>query len=142
MSQSRAELGELVTHISRQLRRSLRGQGVPPHHFRVLRVVAERPIRPARLAEVLNITPRAVTDVVDALVEAGLITSEPDPEDRRAKVLSITEAGERRNAEVKALRDAAAEQMFAPLADNERETLARLLRKVVVENKQGEYSGS
>lgn len=124
-------LGELVTHLSRAMRGAVRHQGLAPHQFRALRTIAPSPVRPARLAERLDITPRAVTDVVDALTERALVEVRQDPADRRAKLVSITAAGKAALGEVRAERAAAAERLFGVLDDEERATLARLLQRVV-----------
>jgi DNA-binding MarR family transcriptional regulator len=131
MATSGAELGDLVTRVVRQLRLGARGSGMAPHQLRALRSIAQEPIRPARLAEALGITPRAVTDVVDALLAAGLITSEPDPADRRAKILTVTPEGEARREEAKRRRDETAEAIFQSLDEAERATLEALLQRVL-----------
>lgn len=133
MSTTGAELGELVTRISRRLRLEARGQGLAPHQFRALRIIAQEPVRPARLAEALAITPRAVTDVVDALEAAGLVAVDADPDDRRAKLVSATDLGHERLAEVRRRRDAASNEIFGVLDDAERDTLGALLARVVAD---------
>jgi len=45
------------------------------------------------LAEVLNVTPRTMTDIVDVLERDGLAERVPDPVDRRSVLAVITEAG-------------------------------------------------
>ena len=131
MAVSASELGDLVAQLSRLLRRKNRNLGIAPHHFRALRLIAMEPVRPARLAEELNITPRAVTDVIDALTESGLVHSDPDPSDRRAKIVSITQAGEQRLLLARQQRDEMAHELFAHLSSAEKEQLAELLRRVV-----------
>lgn len=48
--------------------------------------------RVAELAERLGITSGAVTQTVDALREAGLVTSEVSPDDRRGRVISLSDS--------------------------------------------------
>jgi len=45
------------------------------------------------LAEALSVTPRAITGLVDALVESGFVTREPHPDDRRATLVTFTRQG-------------------------------------------------
>ncbi len=45
------------------------------------------------LASALRVTPRAVTALVDGLVETGFVTREPCPTDRRATLVTFTELG-------------------------------------------------
>ena len=50
-------------------------------------------MRPGALAEHLRIAPRSATEVVDDLQERGLVERAPDPADRRATLVRLTEAG-------------------------------------------------
>jgi DNA-binding MarR family transcriptional regulator len=45
------------------------------------------------LASALRVTPRAITALVDGLVETGFVTREPCPADRRATLVTFTELG-------------------------------------------------
>ena len=45
------------------------------------------------LAVALEVTPRNVTGLVDALVASGHVSREPHPTDRRATLVTLTEAG-------------------------------------------------
>ncbi|WP_100810595.1 MULTISPECIES: MarR family winged helix-turn-helix transcriptional regulator [unclassified Microbacterium] len=51
------------------------------------------PLTQARLAEALDVTPRNVTALVDALESTGFARRSPHPTDRRALVVSLTEHG-------------------------------------------------
>ncbi len=63
------------------------------------------------LADALRVTPRNVTGLVDGLEEVDLVVRSPHPEDRRATLVSLTDAGAKATA---------------ALADDER-VLARFL---------------
>ena len=54
---------------------------------------ARGPSTQQALASAMNVTPRAVTALVDALVETGFVTREPHPGDRRAILVTFTELG-------------------------------------------------
>jgi DNA-binding MarR family transcriptional regulator len=45
------------------------------------------------LASGIRVTPANVTGIVDRLVEQGLLTRTPDPDDRRVSWLSVTDKG-------------------------------------------------
>lgn len=129
-----AELAEVVQGCARALRQRTRAGGgpLPPHQGRALRLICEEgPVRPARLAERLHIAPRSLTDVLDALQEAGLVRREPDPRDRRAQVLTTTPAGEQMKLTVDRLRAQAAEEIFGGMAAGERSQVGRLLDAVL-----------
>jgi predicted transcriptional regulator len=48
----------------------------------------------SEVSERFEITPAAASQLVDKLVQSGLIVREEDPSDRRAKLLDLTEKGE------------------------------------------------
>ena len=85
-------------------------------------------LRLSELSDHLHIAPRSTTDVVDGLQERGLIQRSPDPHDRRAMLVSLTEAGHRAGTAIRAARDADAERFFAALSDTDRTELARILK--------------
>ena len=129
------DLGDLVVRVARTLRRrgmaAFEPYDLAPHHARALRVVTHHgTIRPGELAQHLRVAPRSVTDVVDALEERGLVTRAPDPADRRATVLTPTEAGTRLVEEVGTARRAAAAEYFARLPEPDRSTLRDLLERL------------
>lgn len=99
VGQGPEDLGEQLLRVARGLRRAwmvdLSDHDLSPHEMRALRVAAERDAAPRLrdLAEALRIAPRSVTDVVDALEAKGYVTRQPDPTDRRASVVVVTEAG-------------------------------------------------
>jgi DNA-binding MarR family transcriptional regulator len=126
-------LGDLLTRVARAQRRRWREALAPwalsPHQARALRVVAGRErTRLTDLAEALHIAPRSATEVADALQERGLVSRGPDPADRRAVVLTATEAGRAVQREVAAARAADTRDLFARLSPADRADLARILR--------------
>jgi len=52
-------------------------------------------VRPGILADALGLEPSSLVRVVDQLIDSGLLLRHDDPVDRRAKILSLTEAGHR-----------------------------------------------
>jgi DNA-binding MarR family transcriptional regulator len=123
-------LGELFLATSRRLRHrtahALAPLGITPHQGRTLRTIErDGPMRLGVLADALRIAPRSVTDVVDALVEAGWVARSPDPDDRRATVIEVTDAGREQARAV----EEASEGVFAGLPAADRAELARILRK-------------
>jgi DNA-binding MarR family transcriptional regulator len=62
----------------------------------VLNRFGQEGINLGRLAELMHVTPRNVTGLVDNLEKAGLVERVPDPDDRRAVHARLTEAGRQR----------------------------------------------
>jgi len=128
-----AALGDLVMRLARTQRRRWREALAPwelsPHQARALRVVsASDGVRLSELAEALRIAPRSATEVADGLQERGLVERAPDPGDRRAVVLTATDAGRRVQREVDDARAADSHELFAQLSAADRTELARILR--------------
>ncbi len=132
---SDAGLADLFLAAGRAVRRrwsaALAPWDLPPHQARALRLVDElEPVRPGVLAERLHVAPRSVTDVVDALVDRGYLTREPDPRDRRAMVLRLTADGRRVRRAIEATRRDEAEDYFTVLSADDRATLRRILQQL------------
>jgi DNA-binding MarR family transcriptional regulator len=111
----------------RQLRE--RGLGVTPAQSRLLRILAywETPPRMADLAERLEVVPRAVTTLVDGLEASGKVRRVPDPANRRVIRIELTEDGLKTLQGLRDVRRAAAEEILAPLTDDQRDVLGGLL---------------
>ncbi len=127
-----AELGELFTHVHRRLRRAtlaaLEPTGVSPHQSRALRIILrEAPLRPSQLADELGIALRSATQVVDDLVGLGLVDRSPDPQDRRAVLLTPTDAGLSTAAQLADLRHEQARRFLGELDATDRLELQRIL---------------
>ena len=127
-----AALGDLLMRAARTLRRRFGAVLAPwdlsPHQARALRVVCSRDgVRLSELAEALRIAPRSATEVADGLQERGLVARTPDPGDRRAVLLHLTDEGRRVRAEVGRARAADNEELLARLSADDRATLTRLL---------------
>lgn len=88
------------------------------------------PQRMGQLAHRLGVVPRTVTPMVDALEEEGLLVREPDPDDRRATLLRITEKGTAELSRTRSDRRTAVDEVFAALSDEERSALAGALEKL------------
>ena len=127
------QLADLLQRHTRRLRRSqaqrLAPLGLTPAQERALRIItrSDEPLRMTELAEHLGIVPRSVTTVIDALEEAGLVRREIDPTNRRAILLHLTERGTAVRDDLREARRRAAEDLFAPLSAQDRQTLAELL---------------
>ena len=125
-------LPEAFWSVSRQLREASREALAPwdltPSHLRALRSLGHHGVmRLSELSEHLHIAPRSTTEVVDALETRGLIQRRPDPSDRRATLVELTEHGV---SVLGAIRGTEAGQVFGRLSQADRAHLARLLRKL------------
>ncbi len=88
------------------------------------------PMRQQALATCFGFAPRSITDMVDGLERDGLAERLDDPEDRRAKLVQLTPAGEAALAAALAVRAELVEHVFVVLSPADRAELARLVAAV------------
>ncbi len=100
----------------------------------VLRSLMARPRRITELAAEERVTQPAITLLVNRLADRGWLERVPDPTDRRAVLVSLTEAGRETFERLKAEYRALLHEEMAALQDAEIETLASavaILDKVI-----------
>jgi DNA-binding MarR family transcriptional regulator len=128
-------LSEAFWSVARQLRdtsqETLAPWDITPSHLRALRVLRRHGMmRLSELSDHLHIAPRSTTEVVDALESRGLVQRRPDPGDRRATLVEVTEHGASVLDAIRAARGTEAERVFGRLSQTDRAHLARILRKL------------
>lgn len=121
-----------VAHQLRHLRReTLAPWDIAPSHSRALGVLTRHgAMRLSELSDRLHIAARSTTEVVDGLQDRGLVERRPDPQDRRATLVALTDEGARVGQAIRASRDAEAEAYFSVLSEAERTDLTDILRKL------------
>ncbi|MFC9681810.1 MarR family winged helix-turn-helix transcriptional regulator [Streptomyces sp. NPDC056948] len=129
------QLLRLTRRVHRIQKRHLeqRDLGITPAQSRLLRTLAHwgSPPRMADLAERLEVVPRAVTTLVDALEASGKVRRVPDPGNRRVIRIELTDDGRGALRELRAARRSAAEEILAPLAEEQRAALGGLLDTLI-----------
>jgi DNA-binding MarR family transcriptional regulator len=105
--------------------------GLSGPRLRLLLAVEEagRP-RMGDLAADLGITARTVTTLVDALEKEGLLVRLPDPADRRATLLAVTDRARTQFEQVRSVQLALGEDLVAPLNQAQRRQLLALLTRL------------
>jgi DNA-binding MarR family transcriptional regulator len=123
---------ELAVVLNDDMAQANRALGLTPSRTHLLWEVGQRGPVPQRvLAEALKVTPRAVTGLVDALVDDGLVTREPHPGDRRATLVTLTARGEALVRQLKRDHKALALALFAPMSRSELDRFRRGLGGVI-----------
>ena len=125
-------LAEAFWSVARRLRHltheTLEPIGITPGQSRAVAVLMRHGVmRLSELSDHLRIAPRSTTEVVDGLQERGLVERRPDPADRRATLVALTDAGQATAEATRTARHAEAERFFADLDADDRATLARIL---------------
>ncbi len=90
-------------------------------------------LSPTQLCEAVLITSGAMTAALDRLEAAGLINRVPDDADRRVKAAALTQKGIALTEAAAKARFSAAANAMSSLSNTEKQDLARLLRKLVIE---------
>ena len=103
-------------------------RGLSIARTKLLRRLHEQgPTRQSVLAADFELSPHSITDIVDGLERQGLAERRPDPADRRAKLVAITDAGEASLDVANTTRERLLTEIFGSLSEADRVTLLRLL---------------
>lgn len=109
--------------------------GLQPGEFDVLATLrrsgAPFMLSPTRLYEAAMISSGGMTNRIDRLERAGLVGRRPDPDDRRGKLIALTDAGRRLIDETIGRHVANEVQLLAVLSPQEQELLNVLLQKLI-----------
>lgn len=127
-------------HISQPAPDTSREHSPPtslPYHghngrWRILSVLCEEDgINQKALSERINIRPQSLTEALIRLESEGLIQRRPNAADKRETLLFITTSGREKRLQIQEARRRFDEAFFAPLSDEEKQTLAGILRKII-----------
>jgi len=130
----RRDLAAMVVPLARTLVAAeepvLRAHQVSMWGYVVLTALADQPVRTqAALAQSIGADKSRIIGVLDELQERGLIERQPDPDDRRARLLALTEAGRRLRESVRdAIQRQEEERVLAALPEADRAAFLRALR--------------
>ncbi|MBN1162020.1 MAG: MarR family transcriptional regulator [Dehalococcoidales bacterium] len=139
MDKKREDLLQTVTQRLMSLMRHVRHPGPPPEPalsppqvhlmFTIGRKKTEG-LSMKELAELSRITPGAVTQFVDGLVERGLVARESDPNDRRIVRLKLTELAKNQFEKFRKEHLVSMSRIFEALNDDEIKQLIALFTKM------------
>ena len=87
-------------------------------------------MRIGALSNDLDVAARTMTSTVEALERDGLVDSAPDPSDARARLISITPAGQEVLVDILKVREEASDELFGSLGATDRATLLGLLERL------------
>jgi len=102
-----------------------------PRSYQVLAAAArDQPGTQLALAARLGVDRTVMTYLLDGLAEAGLVTREPDPSDRRARRIAVTKRGATLLADLDKRLALVEAQVLAALDPDERTTFRSLLQRI------------
>ena len=124
-------LVELYERLSSWEHAAVRGTGLTLPQMHCLEILgAAGPLRMKELAERLGVTTGTLTALADRLEQAGCVERCPDPGDRRAVRLRLTDLGRERFAEHHALHLSLTRSLAQGLTPAQAAALARSLREM------------
>ena len=130
------ELVDALLHAAHRVRTStdasLRCRELSLPGYKLLKALAETDRSMREVSDLLRISPRTVTGIIDGLQARALVSRRPHPADRRVTLLHLTEEGARRLDEARHLAERARDAAIEDLDAAEQETLCRLLDRVAV----------
>ncbi len=118
-------------HVSQAFARRLEDRGVTAAEWVLLRQLLEGDAAPSRLAGQIGLTRGAVTRLADRLIAKHLVTRRASETDKRAQVLSLTEAGRALVPALAAAADANDAAFFGHLPPAARAALEAALKDLV-----------
>jgi DNA-binding MarR family transcriptional regulator len=131
----RPDLAAMVVPLGRSLLAIegpiLDAHGVSMWAYIVLSRLSAQPLRgQAVLAEAIGADKTRLIDVLDDLQDRGLIRREPDPADRRARLLTLTPKGRRLRDQVRRTIRREEERLLAALPAADRAAFLRGLQRL------------
>jgi DNA-binding MarR family transcriptional regulator len=121
--------GLVASHPTKQLMRDVLDLGRGSGRVKSLMWLTEGPLSLSGLAEAVGVDAPYATLIVDSLEERGLVERQPDSDDRRRKLVSLTPAGKEAVARVQRIQDQPP-PAFGDLSAVELDTLEGLLRRL------------
>ena len=128
-------IGFLINDTARLFRRmfdgNIRELGMTSLQWRaVARLHREPGMRQSELADLLEVEPITLSRMIDRLADSGMVCRKPDPNDRRAWNLYLTDKAQPLMAQLQHEADQVQELALTGIDEEERAVLARLVERV------------
>ncbi|MEV4129928.1 MarR family transcriptional regulator [Nocardia sp. NPDC049707] len=112
-----------------------REYNLTPQQGQLLCVLMTRPYGMGELGALLNLAKSSLTGMIDRTERNGLVRREPDPHDARAVRVTLTTEGHTLAEDFYTETCRRIDRLAEHLSSDERDTLAALLGRIVVDNK-------
>lgn len=121
--------------LERQTKSIVGQHGLTFYGFKILTVLRRAApafqLTPTEISRSLYVMSGTLTHQLDQLEDAGLVTRQPDPNDRRGVLVQLTEEGRTRVEAAILANHAAQIEALAPLSPEEQTQLAAMLRPLL-----------
>lgn len=129
---------QLAVHAHRLASDGFGEMGARGYHYRVLVALEQFGVASqAELGRRCNMDRSDIVATINELAGQGFVERTPDPDDRRRNLVTITTAGERHLHRLEQTLDRVQEDLLAPLAAGDRQTLTRLLTQLLAHHQRG-----
>lgn len=120
-------------NVSHDFARKLEASGVTVAEWVVLREMysGDETTSPGIVAGITGLTPGAISKLISRLLAKGLVTRKESARDRRFQDVQLTPAAIRIVPRLAKLADQNDREFFGGLSASERETLSRILKRIV-----------
>jgi MarR family transcriptional regulator for hemolysin len=129
------DLAWLLKHtshaLSTELVAALAPLGVSPRGYHVLTAAMTGEHSQTELAQLVGLDKTTMVVTIDELEAAGLVKRLPSPEDRRARIIAVTSAGEEKVVEGREIMDQVQAEVLATLPARERQGLLDALNRLI-----------
>ncbi len=130
-----SRVSRLARHLDRARRAAFAGQGLEPWQFDVLAALRRQgppyQLSPGALLHITLVTSGTMTNRIDQLERAGLVGRHPDPQDKRGKLVRLTDAGRTRVDSALADLLTSEQALLHPIPAHSQRALADLLRALL-----------
>ncbi|MFD8494557.1 MarR family winged helix-turn-helix transcriptional regulator [Amycolatopsis sp. NPDC059657] len=131
-------LTQLAVHAHRLASEGFAEAGARGYHYRVLVALHEFGVASqAELGRRVSMDRSDVVAAINELAERGFVERTPDPDDRRRNMVSLTKAGDRQLRRLEQALDKVQDVLLEPLPADDRQTLTRLLTRLLTHHQQG-----
>jgi DNA-binding MarR family transcriptional regulator len=126
-----------INRVSRSLLRRgdgrLRPLGFAMSYLPVMRALAlaGRPLSQTELAEAVGVEQPTMAETIARLVRDGMVQRDPNPDDKRSTVISLTRLSRARFPKARAVLIEGEREAMAGLSDDEKALLRDLLKRVL-----------
>jgi MarR family transcriptional regulator, transcriptional regulator for hemolysin len=117
--------------LASELAAALAPLGVSARGYHVLRAAMSGEHTQTELAEMVGLDKTTMVVALDELERGGLAERHPAPDDRRARIITVTPAGKRKVAEADKVKERVQAEVLAELSEREGAALMDALAKLV-----------
>jgi DNA-binding MarR family transcriptional regulator len=117
--------------LTTELTAAFEGLGLSPRANCVLAAAMSGEHTQSEIARAVGLDKTTMVVTLDELEAAGLAERRPSPTDRRARVIAVTKAGERKVREAEAIAERVRDDVLSALPEDEREVFLRALMRLV-----------